>query len=283
MKVLVLGATGLLGTHISEYLKKEGEQVIAHGFSKKADINKDLVDLDSCYELLNSVKPDYIINTVALTDVDKCEQYPMKAYELNIKVVENINSCLKAKNCSPIIHVSTDMVYNGQGENEENNAKPQNIYALTKYCAEKEVLLSDGVVLRTNFLWDSSQVEGKTSFNDWIIKSVKEKNDIQFISDVYFSPLHLDTLVKMVYKVLLNPISGIYNLGSKEGFSKSDFARKICDLFELDADYVNDISVDSLSLQAKRPTQMKMKVEKFESTFNVTLPTLDDEIEKLTN
>lgn len=281
MKILVLGATGLLGSQLVHFLKKRECNAFAHGFSKESEYNADLTDLGLCFDLIDITNPDVIVNTVALTNVDECENNPLNAYKLNTKVVENISECIGNNNEISFIHISTDMVYDGIGENSEIEAKPQNYYALTKYCAEKEVILCGGTVLRTNFFGKFSKVKNKISYSDWILTSVKERKDIKFISDVYFSPLHLKTLVKMIYEVIKKPIPGIYNLGSNAGFSKSEFARKVCEIFKLNSEYVENIEVEDLGLQAYRPKQMRMDVRKFEKTYEVTLPTLSGEIQKL--
>ena len=89
-KLLLTGATGLLGAKLYPYLKEEGFSVIGHGYTATADVNCDLCCKQSTEQLLDSVRPQLIINLVALTNVDRCEENPQQAYLLNVKSLENI-------------------------------------------------------------------------------------------------------------------------------------------------------------------------------------------------
>ena len=73
-KILITGASGLLGVSISPYLSEQNYQVVKHGNSTYSDVNCDLTNYDSTQDILDKVYPDIIINLVALTDVDICEK-----------------------------------------------------------------------------------------------------------------------------------------------------------------------------------------------------------------
>lgn len=276
-KILILGATGLLGVPLSNYMIREGYNVIQHGNTSFADYQVDLTLPDNLFKMLSDINPDFIINLVALTDVDRCETEPNLAYLLNIRPVEILQFYYKKKQSVKIIHISTDQVYDGTGPHREDDVKISNIYSLSKYCSEHVALRADSCILRTNFV-GRSLVPNRTSLSDWIINSLKERRHISLFTDVFFSPLSINTLARMIEVVLKKHTSGIYNLGSREGMSKRDFAVLLAKYLNLNVENAKDSLSGDYKFKAYRPKDMRMDCELFEKTFRVELPTLSDEI-----
>ncbi|SVB63336.1 uncharacterized protein METZ01_LOCUS216190, partial [marine metagenome] len=151
MKVLVLGASGLLGSSICKQLEKKDIQIISHGFkSHKVNLNYNLLDKKQLEKLLTENNPDVVINLIALSDVDLCQNNPRLALDLNANLVKNIEAILK-KTKSRFLHISTDHVYHKKGQSKENEVFVKNVYARTKLLGDKYTELSKSIVLRTNF------------------------------------------------------------------------------------------------------------------------------------
>jgi len=279
-RILILGATGLLGVPLSNYLEEKGWKVIRHSLRTKSDYAVDLRDPRKTWELMENVRPDTIINLVALTDVDMCEQNPFLAYQLNILPVENLIQWLLENQKSNLIHISTDMVYDAPGPSPENDVSPKNIYSYSKYCAEHAALRVDSTILRTNF-FGKSRTPGKQSFSDWLLESFQTKTELKLFKDVLFSPLSMHTLSEMIHVVIEHEQPGVYNFGSHDGMSKRDFAVNLAEMFHVDMGRVSSVSVRDVDLKAYRPTDMRMDCSLFEKTFNVKLPSLKEEMETL--
>lgn len=275
-KVLVTGATGMLGTVLLPVLKLNNFEVITHGFSAAREYSCDLTDSGECHTFLEAISPDIIINLVALTDVDKCEKNPQSSYLLNVKVVENIANWIKDNTCH-LVQISTDQVYDGQGPFEEKEINLTNYYGFSKYAGEMAALQIPTTILRTNF-FGRSQLKGRDSLSDWLLNSLNSGQSINVYNDIYFSPLLMETLCKMIALVCLNPVIGIFNLGCKNGMSKADFALSIADVFKLDKKMMTSTNSDMDNVRAYRPKDMRMDVAKFEKAYAVDLPTLYDEI-----
>lgn len=278
-KVLVTGATGLLGSTLVPFLKEKQYQVVAQGNSNGGDIQFDLTNREETLRQLDIIKPDLIVHLVALTNVDLCEEEPQKAHALNCGVLENIVSWIKSNDQCQLINISTDQIYDGEGPFSEVQTKPSNYYGFSKYCGELITNTVDGVNLRTNF-FGKSRCHHRKSFSDWLIESFNNQEKITLFTDVFFSPLSLTTLCEMIATISEKPIPGTYNLGSKEGKSKRDFAYELADLLNLDT----SSSVDSVSknknLKAYRPQDMRLVTDLFEQTYQVELNTLKNEIKK---
>ncbi len=276
--IFVAGGTGMLGSILSKYLKTLDCQVVVHGFKNSADVKVDLTDSAAVIKLLDIVKPDFIVNLVCLSDVERNEKEQDLAYRLNVRPVENIAAWIQLREANTkLIQVSTDHVYDAPGNNSENRVVFRNVYAATKYCAERVALGVEGAVLRTNF-FGKAQIGHRQSFSDWLELQIKSKTPVNLFRDVYFSPLSTGTLVKMIAHVINKFNPGVYNLGSRDGMSKAEFANMLAKLIGGSQLCSTEISVEDLGFSAVRPKGMLMDVSKFEESFNVSLPTLESEI-----
>jgi dTDP-4-dehydrorhamnose reductase len=279
-KVLITGGTGMLGASLISHLKRADFQTVVQGYKQQANVNVDMTDKKEAIEVLKDLNPDIIINLICLSDVEENEKKKDLAYSLNVKPVENITHWIQDKKPEvQFIHVSTDHLYDSEGLNTEDNINIRNQYASSKYDSEQIASEVDSLILRTNF-FGKSEIKERQSFTDWIDISTKEKRfPINLFEDVYFSPLSLNTLSKMICHILKYDFSGIFNLGSRDGLSKADFAYAYSNFLNENRENTKLISVDDLNFLASRPKGMMMDVSKFESAFNIKLPTLESEIE----
>jgi len=277
MKVLVTGATGMLGSSLVLYLRAKGMDVVGHGRMKAADINVDLCDKNKAFEMLDAVGPDSIVHLVCLSDVDACEKDPDQAFKMNVEALENVVAWINNHGNIRLVHISTDHLYDGPGKHSEGDVTIRNTYALSKYCSELVALQAEAIVLRTNF-FGKSKSEEKNSFTDWLIDSLRHKENIILFTDVFFNPLSMETLSMNIHLALQSDVSGVFNVGSRGGMSKYDFACAIASRLGLALDNARAGILEEVNLKAVRPTGMLMDCARFEQVFRITLPSLEDEI-----
>lgn len=277
-KILVLGATGLLGTSLVPILRSIGCLAISHGHSVGADYQADLTQVQATHRLLDQIMPDVVINLAALTNVDQCEENPDLAYQLNSRVVENLASWSGFRKNSHLIQISTDHIYDGVGPCDESQVTIRNVYALSKYAGELAALKIGATVLRTN-MFGTSQHPTRRSFSDWILDNLKAERSITVFDDVAFSPLSFNSLSRMIGLTARKKIGGVFNLGSTDGMSKADFAKALALANGLKTDGLQRGQSNTAQLKARRPKDMRMNSQKFEVAFGVTLPKLIDDIQ----
>lgn len=278
-KVLVLGASGLLGNTVVPHLRMAGFDVVAHGNSKTSatDVQCDATDIDRLHELIRAQSPDFIVNLIALTSVDRCNAEIDLAFRLNVKVVENIVATLACSQPSAgrLVHISTDHIYDkGKGTSTEKEVVMRNVYALSKYAGEMAAQRCDSIVLRTNFV-GPGRVGARKSFAEEIRDTLAAGANFGGFDDCYFNPLSSEQLSKEIARVLNNWKSGIYNLGATTGLSKYEFARQIALSLGLDVALVKPRSMAAMPSMVDRPLNMLMNVDSFQATFNTKLPTLE--------
>lgn len=282
MKVVTLGASGLLGSVLVPALRLADYDVATIGRSMDSDVRCDAGHSESLFPALNDLQPDVVINLVALTDVDQCESDPNQAFLVNLRTAENLVKWSESRlTAVHLVHISTDQVYDGPGPHYEDDVMLTNYYGFSKYASELAVQRVASTVLRTNF-FGKSMCEKRVSFTDWVYDNVVNSRKIVLFNNVFFSPLSLATLVEMIILVVSKKPLGIFNLGSRSGLSKSHFSQIFMEKLKLDMTNVDIVSLDDVSfMKAYRPKDMRMDVTKFERRLCVRLPNLEDEINRV--
>lgn len=278
LRVAVTGSTGLLGATLVPLLRERGHEVACLNRSGRGARGAELADFAAAASALDSIAPDVIVNLAAATSVDECERDPQLAYRGNALVVRNLASwiAMSGRPCH-LVQLSTDQLYDGAGPHSEDDISPINYYAFSKLAGELLAMQVPATVLRTN-LFGVSRCEGRASISDWLVKMMRQNQPIQVFEDVLFSPLTLETLSSMIELVVRRRVTGVFNLGSRLGMSKADFAFRLAQILQLPTDKVSRAACSAVPLAARRPSDMRMNCQKFESSFDVALPTLDTEI-----
>lgn len=278
--MLIFGATGMLGSSLHPYLLVRGYEVLTAGRSESSDIFfSGSSTLRGLYTDLTKIEPEIIINLIAATNVDQCEQFPEMAYELNSEMIKSIASQVHKSHSPHIIHISSDQVYSGPGPHLESVPRPCNTYGASKLAGERWALEAGGTVLRTNFV-GASQRAGRDSFTDWLYKSNRSKTSISVLEDVLFSPGHINDVCEAIELVIKNPQGGIYNYGARSAISKSDFSFAFINGLDMHSGLLKRSQLSNLSLLAKRPHDMSMNTSLFEKTFSKKCPEIFDVVEE---
>ena len=282
MKIVVLGASGLLGSVLVPQLIISGNQIITIGRSSSSQYRCNVANKFEINGILDDVNPDIIINLIALTDVDFCEQNPNQAFIVNVKILENVVTWIeKSSYDCHLVQFSTDQVYDTIGPHFEDNVVLSNYYSFSKYAAELVALRLNSTILRTNF-FGKSNCDKKMTLTDWLHSNIISNKKLFLFNDVFFSPLSMATLSKIVIKLMDLKPKGVFNLGSHNGLSKSDFAFLFAKKLNLKIHDHIITSIDEVTfIKSYRPKDMRMDVLKIESCLNIKLPSLEDEIHKV--
>lgn len=269
-RVLVLGAYGLLGSVLSPTLEGCGHTVFRQGRTATSEYPADPIEQKDIDRIVGKVAPDVVVNLVAKTNVDACEDDLKNAYQANVRSVETLVSALRGSDCH-LVHISTDQVYGGVGPHQEMLVMPCNVYGLTKYAGELVAKEIGATVLRTNYV-GRSRVMGRVAFSDWLVESFRAKRRITLFDDVLFNPLHTSDLCNAIELAVTRRVQGVFNVGSSDGLSKARFAIELAQRLGLDTSYITLGKAADIKLRARRPRDMRMNVTQFQKVISLHLP-----------
>ena len=281
MRVVVFGSSGLLGQSLVPYLLECGHEVLTNAGTVDGKERVDLSNFQNVRVALDRTLPDVIVNLAALTNVDECERNPQLAYLTNVKIVENIANWIKGEGhpCH-LVQISTDQVYDGPGPHKEDDITLRNYYGFSKYTSELAAAAVRSTILRTNF-FGRSNCSTRASLSDWLVRSLSKGERVTVFDDIRFSPLAIHSLVRLLEIVMVKRQCGLYNVGSKEGMTKADFAFALAEVLGLSTEFMSRGFSNSVNLAAYRPKDMRMDSAYFENIYGVNLPTLQEEIQSM--
>lgn len=276
--ILITGASGLLAPYLVQAAGNCGNVVTTS--RTQGDVFCDLTNLEQTRAMLQTVKPDWVIHTAAMTNVDLCESNPLDARQVNTVAVEHIAENLESK--THLAFLSTDQVYpDTAGLHREGSEDPVNVYGSTKLEGERNALKhAKCVAFRAN-LFGHSMTTGRASLDDFVVNGLREAKAITLFDDVLFSPLHMTTLSQLICESLEKQLCGVFNAGCREGLSKAAFGFVIAEHLHLSTGTVTVGQSISFKQRARRTLDLRMDVSKLEAALGRSMPTLRQEIERL--
>ncbi len=282
-KLMITGASGVLGSNLASFYKTHYDVV---GVYRQNLINLEdvrMVQADLCAgdkvdRLIDTYHPDVVIHCAALVDIDRCERDPSEAYRQNVLPAENLVRSLHGKDMK-LVFISTDGIYssNAGKHTEEEPEAPVNEYGRSKFMGEKAALsLKDAVALRTTFFSRGTSL--KKSFYEQMISSLSRDEKVRGFDDVFFSPLCVLDLVEVIEQVLRKNLDGVFNTGASNGVSKFVLLCQIAKNLGLNTGLIKPISVDSLSLDAKRNKNAVMNVDRISAALGMKMPEVKETV-----
>jgi dTDP-4-dehydrorhamnose reductase len=231
MRVAVIGANGQLGCDVCAAFSASGHEVIPLNHD-----TVDLVDYASIGANLERAKPDLIVNTAAMHNVEACEADPLKAFEVNGLGVRNLAIVANALG-SVLLHVSTDYVFDGSKQApyvEADCPMPLNVYGNTKLAGEYFVrtIARKHFVVRVSGLYGANPCRAKSgdNFVRLMLRLSKERDEIRVVDDEVLTPTSTADVAKQLVAMTGLDAYGLYHATAQGSCSWYRFAAKIFEL-----------------------------------------------------
>ncbi|MCX8205491.1 MAG: dTDP-4-dehydrorhamnose reductase [Candidatus Nezhaarchaeota archaeon] len=269
MNVFITGASGLLGSKVAELAAKMGHKVYSGYLTREPSygtpVRLDVRDEAALRRGFEAARPEVVIHTAALTDVDRCEVDRGLAWSINVKGTENVARLSKGHGAF-LIYISTDYVFKGDRGmyKETDEPEPANYYGLTKLEGEREVAsrLSEFCIARSSVIYGARPASGKTNFALWVIEKLRGNEVIDVVVDQWNSPTLNTNLAEMILEVAEKRLTGVYHLAGASRISRYDFARLLAETFNLNRELIKPVTASKLSWKAKRPQDSSLDVGK---------------------
>lgn len=266
MKILVIGATGLVGRNIyRQYVRFKRNEVYGTCKSQKIRnfIPLDISMKDDVRDLMRRLQPEVVFLPAYNANVEQCEKEPVKTAQVNVIGVNNVvEACLEYK--AKLVFFSSDYVFDGtKGPySETDKPGPINTYGVQKLEAEKIIQkkMKDYLIIRTDVVY-GWETKGK-NFAQTLITKLKNNEQIKVPLDQLGSPTYAPHLARNVIDLVNNEKVGIYNVVGKNCVPRHVFAYAVCIFFELDSRLIIPVKTEDLKQAAKRPLNAGLKIDK---------------------
>ncbi|NET57410.1 MAG: dTDP-4-dehydrorhamnose reductase [Symploca sp. SIO2E6] len=280
-QILLTGITGQLGHQLQQTLASLGK---VNGFSHET---LDLTQPDKIRQVIQEVKPDFIVNAAAYTAVDKAETEAELANSIN-GIAPTIMAEEAQQLGATLMHVSTDYVFNGQKNTpylEEDTPNPVNSYGHSKLLGEEGIQKNSDryLILRTAWVYGT---HGRGNFVKTMLRLGAEREELRVVVDQVGIPswtgdiaqAMLELLTKLAKEPVENsPPTGIYHFTNSGAISWYDFAVAIFEEaqqlgFPLKVQRIVPITTAEYPTPAKRPAYSVLSGKKISAVLGSHAP-----------
>jgi dTDP-4-dehydrorhamnose reductase len=228
-------------------------------------VSLDVTDEVSVRRCISRIEPDVIVNSAALTDVDKCEVNPQLARDLNSTSVEYLAGSAKESSCF-FVQVSTDFVFDGTTGNYSENDRPNpiNQYGLTKLAGEeaaKNCGEARWSVARASVVYGWGRPQ-RLNAATYISDSLSKGQKIFIVTNQYSSPTLNTNLAQMVMELSERRLPGIIHTAGATRLNRYDFALGLADLMKLEKKLILPTEAGNIEWKAKRPMDSSLQVSR---------------------
>ncbi len=279
MKILVTGSNGLLGQKLVYKLKaNKNISLIATARGDNRLIDKsgyvyeslDITNSGNVKSVFEKHKPDVVINTAAMTNVDACETQKEEAWLMNATSVEHqvkVLESLKSNSYNPhFIHLSTDFIFDGTHGplTEEEKPNPLSYYAETKLEAERIVIASKlkWSIARTVLVYGIVDNMSRSNIVLWVKQNLEAGKNINVVDDQYRTPTLAEDLADGCILIAEKRAEGIFNISGKDFYSIIELAYVVADYYKLDKSLIKPSKSADIKQPAVRPPKTGFIIDK---------------------
>jgi len=270
-RILITGANGLLGQQLIKAFRDDYE-VYALGLQPHPRLAEgnffyrqgDIAERALLRDLMQEVVPKFVINAAAFTDVDGSETQRELCWKVNVTGVENLVYAAQ-KIHARLIQVSTDYVFDGNSGpyREDDRPNPLGFYARSKLAGENALINSDAnfAIARTMVLYGAGH-EIRPNFVMWLIEQLRRGKAVRIVDDQFGNPTLASELAPALRILAESGRQGIYHISGSEVIDRYQFALKIAEIFELEANLIQPVKTSEFKQAAPRPLRSGFDIAK---------------------
>jgi len=253
-----------MGSKVAQVALARGDEVFSGYAHNEPEFGRgvkfDLLDPAGILDLVDRMRPDVVVHSAALTDVDRCERERELAYKMNVEGTR-ATAMAAEKAGSFLVYISTDYVFDGLAGmyREDDSPNPLSYYGYSKLLGEQ---FCRGCIARTCVIYGSRPASGKVNFALWLINSLRSGKEVRVVTDQFITPTLNTNLAEMVLEAADRRLCGVYNMAGATRLSRYDFAIELAKAFDLDRDLLRRSRMEDMKWPARRPKDSSLDTSK---------------------
>jgi dTDP-4-dehydrorhamnose reductase len=268
----VTGANGLLGQKLLNLLQHQtGIDLIGttrsgvHLPYRASYARLDLTNANAVSNFIESLRPQIVIHTAAMTQVDECELNQDACWRVNADAVRSLTSACSALGCY-FMYLSTDFVFSGAYGplDEDDEPAPINFYGRSKLAGE-QIVVASGLpfsIIRTALVYGVTHDQARMNIVLWVKQSLEQGKAINVVNDQWRTPTLAEDLAEGCWRAASLRATGIFHISGSEVLSPYQIALRTAEHFRLDSSLIRPVDSESLRQVAKRPPRTGFIIEK---------------------
>jgi dTDP-4-dehydrorhamnose reductase len=293
--MLILGISGLTGYKIARLANSVYDVYGTYNTRYTTIPNCSIIKLDitsegETHRIFSEIKPDIVINTIALHNVDYCEENNEQATKVNTDAVRILYKNSE-KIGSKLIHISTDYVFDGKKTTpytESDEAVPISFYGQSKLQGERILSDSRHAVVRPSVVygWTPLELAATTSssgkpmnFAMWLLMKLHKNESLKIVADQFATATLADSLAESCLKIAASDKSGLYHISGLSCESRYEFAVKLAEKFDYNSGLISKTDTFSFVQKAKRPKYSCLNCQKITTELGLQLLTTNEALD----
>lgn len=262
-RVVLLGATGQLGTDVLKAAKTKGIALTPLGHDQV-----EITDPTSLAKALSDAQPTVVVNSAAFHQVDACEDNPSEAFRVNAVGALHVARAARAVGARTV-YVSTDYVFDGARAAgtfyaEDDLPLPLNTYGTSKLAGEHATRLADpdALVTRVSSLFGVSGARGKGgNFIETILKRAKDGHGLKVVDDQHMTPTYTLDAAHAILELVARRAAGVVHVTNPQQCTWHAFAAKAVELCGLKTT-VDAVPAATYPSKARRPANSALDTQR---------------------
>lgn len=284
IKTAVIGASGYIGAHLFRKYRETFLDCIGTGFSR---VGQDL----TLFDLRNPEKTSLrlqetghqaVIISSAMPNVGWCESHPQESYALNVQGTLTLAKLL-AKSPIKIYFISSDYVFDGKmgGYTDQAKTCPVTEYGRQKAEVERELpnLTDNYAILRLSKIYGTAWKD-KTLIDD-LASALLNGQKLTVATDQFFSPTHVDDVVRMTLYVQEQGAKGVINLCHSQAYSRQQIAQKLVQALQVSPSLLQSTTLHSIPGMEQRPLNTSLICSPLLEKLQASLWSIDEAVKRI--
>ena len=221
-------------------------------------IKLDVSNYKKICSILDKEKPDVVIHTAAITDVDYCDDHEYEAWNVNTNGCFNLALACKKRNIK-LISISTDYVFDGKKNpyKEDSEGSPLSFYGHSKLLGDKAILAvnKDAAIIRITILYGYNDEHDKPTVVTSTLKKLLNNKRVLIDDNRIKYPLLIDDVALNIKYLIEKNASGIFNFSTNEPKTRYQWSVTIANIFGLDKSLIREVKPRKIH---NRPFNVKL-------------------------
>ena len=274
-RILITGSNGLLGQKLIAALRDDdGTDLIAtsRGEDRSTDPlgdryrSLDITDKAAVQAVFDEARPDVVIHTAAMTNVDACELDPGACHLQNVEATRFLVDAARELD-SHFIFLSTDFIFDGEAGpyREDDVPAPLSVYGRSKLEGERLVQesgLPRWAIARTIIVFGTAPGLSRSNVVLWAKQALEKGDPIRVVDDQWRMPTLAEDLADGCIRIARQGATGIFHLSGPDGMSILELVERVGAFFGLDTTMVTPVKSDTLGQPARRPPRTGFVLDK---------------------